>query len=367
MSAAQDPTGARVAVALARAVRAAGVPVPADAVILLAEALALVGLADRDAVFRAGRTVCCAGPEHFPAFTAAFDRVLGDGSGREEPVPAVPVVVVTDDEAQPGDPDGGGGAARGIRWSRAEVLRSRDFAEFSDSELAEARRLMAALRPAVATRRSRRFERTRRRTRHPDLRRTASRSLRTGGDPVRGVYRRRAERPRRVVLLLDVSGSMEPYARAYANFLHVAVAGGGAEAFAIGTRLTRITGDLAGRDASRAVAAAARRVVDWSGGTRLGEGVRRFNDDWGIRGPARGAVVVVVSDGWDRGDPALLGTEMARLARVAHRIIWVNPLVATPGFAPVAGGMAAALPHVDALVAGHNLAALETVVAEMAA
>jgi hypothetical protein len=170
-------------------------------------------------------------------------------------------------------------------------------------------------------------------------------------------------RPRRVVLLCDVSGSMEPYARALLRFLHVAVAGRSrVEAFALGTRLTRLTRELATRDPDAALAAAASRVVDWSGGTRLGEGLREFNDRWGVRGMARGAVVVVLSDGWDRGDPDVLADEMARLARVAHRVVWVNPLKASPDYAPLARGMAAALPHVDDFVTGHSVAALEELV-----
>jgi hypothetical protein len=161
------------------------------------------------------------------------------------------------------------------------------------------------------------------------------------------------------VLLLDVSGSMEPYARAFVRFLHAAVVSRSrVEAFALGTRLTRITRELTSRDPDAAVRAAARRVVDWSGGTRLGAALRQFNDVWGVRGMARGAVVVIVSDGWDRGDPEVLAEQMARLARVAHRIVWVNPLKASPGYAPLAKGMAAALPHVHYFVEGHSLDAL---------
>jgi uncharacterized protein with von Willebrand factor type A (vWA) domain len=155
---------------------------------------------------------------------------------------------------------------------------------------------------------------------------------------------------------------MEPYARALIRFLHAAVAARGAgqvEAFALGTRLTRITRELGSRDPDAAIRAAAKAVADWAGGTRLGDGLRRFNDEWGIRGMARGAVVVILSDGWDRGDPARLGEEMARLRRVAWKVIWVNPLKATTGYAPLARGMAAALPHVDEFIEGHSLASLE--------
>jgi len=192
------------------------------------------------------------------------------------------------------------------------------------------------------------------------VRRTVRRALRSGGEPIVRSYTEPGERTRRIVLLLDVSGSMEPYARAFVRFLHAAVVSRTrVEAFALGTRLTRVTRELASRDPDAAVHAAARRVVDWSGGTRLGEGLRAFNDMWGMRGMARGAIVVVFSDGWDRGEPAVLEEQMARLARVAHRIVWVNPLKASPGYAPLAQGMAAALPYVDDFVEGHSLAALE--------
>jgi uncharacterized protein with von Willebrand factor type A (vWA) domain len=199
------------------------------------------------------------------------------------------------------------------------------------------------------------------------VRRTVRHALRAGGEPMRRSFVAPGQRPRRVVLLCDVSGSMEPYARSLLRFLHAAVAGGRrVEAFALGTRLTRLTRELTTRDPDEAVRRAARAVPDWSGGTRLGEGLRAFNDRWGTAGMARGAVVVVLSDGWDRGRPELLGGEMARLRRVAHRIIWVNPLKASPGYAPLAQGMAVALPHVDAFVEGHSLAALEELARELA-
>jgi uncharacterized protein with von Willebrand factor type A (vWA) domain len=200
-----------------------------------------------------------------------------------------------------------------------------------------------------------------RRTRgRPDLRRTVRRAIRAGGEPIHRAFVEPAERPRRLVLLCDVSGSMEAYARGLVRFLHAAVVGRGrVEAFAIGTRLTRITRELSSRDPDAAIAAAAKRVTDWSGGTRLGEGLRQFNDEWGVRGMARGAVVVILSDGWDRGDPEVLGDQMERLHRVAYKVVWVNPLKSSPNFAPLARGMAAALPHVDEFVEGHNVASLE--------
>jgi len=165
---------------------------------------------------------------------------------------------------------------------------------------------------------------------------------------------------RRVVIIADISGSMASYSRSLIRYAHAAVsAGTKVEAFALGTRLTRLTRELSTRDPDRAMQRAADSVEDWSGGTRLGEGIGRFNDDWGTKGMARGAMVVILSDGWDRGEPELLASEMARLSRVAHKIVWVNPLKATDGYAPLARGMAAALPFVDEFIEGHSLDALD--------
>jgi uncharacterized protein with von Willebrand factor type A (vWA) domain len=247
-----------------------------------------------------------------------------------------------------------------LRWSAREILRHRDFTLYTPAEFVEARRLMSDLRLVGAARSSRRRKPSRAHRGTPDLRRTVRRSMRAGGEPVERAFLTAGERTRRLVLLLDISGSMEPYARAFVRFLHAAVVSRSrVEAFALGTRLTRITRELTSRDPDAAVLAASQRVVDWSGGTRLGDGLRQFNDEWGIRGMARGAVVVIFSDGWDRGDPEMLAEQMARLDRVAYRIVWVNPLKASPGYAPLAQGMAAALPYVDEFVEGHSLAALE--------
>jgi hypothetical protein len=265
--------------------------------------------------------------------------------------------------AEPGEP------TTTLRYSAAEVLRHKDFASYTAAEFAEARRLMADLRRPGELRPSRRHRRTPGAApsahRHPDLRATVRQALATGGEPVRRAWREPAVKPRRVVLLCDVSGSMEPYARALLRFVQAAVVGlgpGRVEAFSLGTRLTRLTRELGWRDPDEALARVGRSVSDWSGGTRLGDGLRAFNEAYGVRGMARGAVVVVLSDGFDRGDPAALGEEMGRLHRVAYRLIWVNPLLAGAGYAPLAQGMAAALPHVDRFVAGHSLAALDDLV-----
>ena len=203
---------------------------------------------------------------------------------------------------------------------------------------------MSRLQLATPLRRTRRYERGRRGERI-DMRRTLRTSLRTGGDPIRLARRRRRVVPRRLVMLCDISGSMEPYARAYLQFLTCAAGSGpDAEAFVFATRLTRLTRALASRNPERAIQRAAAAAPDWSSGTRIGDALKAFNDRHGRRGMARGAVVVILSDGWERGDPMLVGREMERLARLAHRIVWVNPRVSASAFAPRAGGMVAALP-----------------------
>jgi uncharacterized protein len=199
-----------------------------------------------------------------------------------------------------------------------------------------------------------------RRGARPDLGRTVRWALRHQGEPLRRAYTKPASRPRRLVLILDISGSMETYARALIRFVHAAVvARGRVEVFTIGTRLTRITRQLNNRDPDAALDAATPEVEDWAGGTRLGDALGQFNDEWGVRGLARGGVVVVLSDGWDRGEAEVLGEQMERLHRVTHRLIWVNPLKASPGYAPLAAGMAAALPHVDTFVSGNTYRSLE--------
>jgi len=242
--------------------------------------------------------------------------------------------------------------------STAESLRTKDFAAWTPDERALLRELMARLAVRAPTRPGRRHEPSAA-GRRMDLRATLRRAHRTGGDPVVHVLRTRKERRRRIVLLADVSGSMESYSRAYLHLLHGAVRATRAEAFVFATRLTRLTRVLQSTDPDEALRRAATAAPDWSGGTRIGEALRRFNDEHGRRGLARGAVVVIVSDGWERESPALVGEQMERLGRLAHRVIWVNPRAATEGYEPLAGGMAAALPHVDDFVSGHSVEALE--------
>ena len=357
----------RLAVAFARVLRSSGIDVPVGATIVFAHALAAVGIDRRERVYWAGRSTLVRRPEDGDSYDRAFAAFW---DGRDALMDAAPEVVGVSigldagDDESPSGPEGEESddidTAISVRWSPVEVLRHRDFAAYTHAELLEARRLMSDLRLAGALRRSRRRRPTKRGRGRPDLRRTVRRSLRAGGEPIDRAFHAPSRRPRRVVLLCDVSGSMEPYARVLLRFVQAAVVGHArVEAFAIGTRLTRLTRELSSRDPDAALAAAARRVVDWSGGTRLGDGLREFNDRWGVRGLARGSVVVILSDGWDRGDPDLLAEEMARLHRVTFRIVWVNPLKATPEYAPLARGMAAALPYVDDFVAGHSMASLE--------
>jgi uncharacterized protein with von Willebrand factor type A (vWA) domain len=199
------------------------------------------------------------------------------------------------------------------------------------------------------------------------MRRLLRRCLRSGGDPVDQPWKSRKEVPRKLVVLCDVSGSMDSYSRALLLFLHALVGTGhGVEAFAFGTRLTRLTGDLATRDPEAAIARATETAVDWGSGTRIGGALREFNAVFGRRALSRGAVVVVVSDGWERDDPGLIGREMAKLARAAYAVVWVNPLKGNPEYQPLAGGMRAALPFVDRFLPGHNLRSLEELAAVLA-
>jgi uncharacterized protein with von Willebrand factor type A (vWA) domain len=362
-SAAAEP--ARLAVAFTRVLRASGLDVPGGAPASFAEALAAVGLENESAVYWAGRATFVRRPEDVDAYDAAFRAFFWGAAWQRRPEEAEEAVALAHDDPDAGTSDLGPGEPPGqvieLRYSAIEVLRRKDFAQCTPEELAETQRLMARVRVDGPRRATRRRRPARRRGDWPDLRRTVRQALRTGGEPLGRRWLETGERPRRIVFLCDVSGSMAPYARALLRFLHVEVAGRHrVEAFTIGTRLTRVTRALGVHDPDAALAAAGRAVPDWSGGTRLGEALAEFNDRWGVRGLARGAVVVVLSDGWDRGDPALLGREMARLARVAHRVVWVNPLKASPGYAPLVRGMATALPYVDDFVEGHSLESLES-------
>jgi len=246
-----------------------------------------------------------------------------------------------------------------LTYSPAEVLRHKDFGQLTGEELTAVRASIASLAWRLAVRRTRRTRPGHGRL--PDLRRTLRHALASGGEVVIWARRERKTRPRPLVVLADVSGSMERYTRLVVLFLYALAEGldQSVEVFAFGTRLTRITRELAGRDAEEALARAARAVPDWSGGTRIGESLKAFNYRWARRVLSRGAVVIVISDGWDRGEPELLAREMARLQRSAHRVIWLNPLLGSPRYEPLARGIRAALPFIDDFLPVHNLSSLE--------
>lgn len=377
LGASADAAPDRLAVSFVSALRAAGVVVPVGSAISFFQALGELDVHRGSSLYWAGRATLIRKPEHIAVYDRTFAAFFGGVRLDDVEIPSPPVEISlafdeedgeepppSDEEAPERD-----GITLQVRWSGHETLREKDFALCSSAELDEARRLMGELRLFGSRRASRRWKRARgSNVTRLDLRRTVRDALRASGEPMRRSYLTHGDRPRRLVLLLDVSGSMEPYSRAFLRFVHAAVVGRTkVEAFALGTRLTRMTKELQTHDPDAALARAAKAVVDFSGGTRLGETVKEFNDRWGVRGMARGAIVVVLSDGWDRGDPAVLGTELRRLARVAYRLVWVNPLKASPGYAPLAQGMAAALPHVDEFIEGHSLSSLEALARVIAA
>lgn len=342
----------------ARALRAAGVPVTHDRAHGFLTAAAELGVDDQRATYLAGRATLCAGPDDLARYDQVFTAYFGrDGLPRPRPAqtPVAPSFSGLPLDEGSGEADASDEELVHARASETEVLRHRDVAELSAAERHRLSGLFATLRPRPPVRRTARHQSWHRG--QVDASRTLRASLRRMGEPARIEWRRRGTRPRRVVLLVDVSGSMSGYADALLRLAHrYTQACAGVETFTVGTRVTHVTRALRLRDPERALIAAGETVPDWSGGTRLGETLRFFLDRWGQRGLARGAVVVVFSDGWERGDPTLLGEQMARLSRIAHRVVWVNPHRGKVGYEPVQQGVLAALPHCDDFVAGHSLA-----------
>ncbi|MER6171024.1 VWA domain-containing protein [Streptosporangium sp. NPDC001681] len=341
----------------ARTLRAAGVPADHERTQGLLRALSHLDAAEPTDVYWAGRLTLCASADDLPRYDRVFAAYFeGRRAGRARPA----VITVTRHTAAlpqrgPDREESGDSPALAATPSATEVLRTRDVARMTGPELAEVHRLLALLRAGRERRRSRRFRPSRRG--RLDGRATIRETLRRGGEIAGLRYRAHRTRPRRVVLLVDVSGSMTPYADTLLRLAHALVRSepGATEVFSAGTRLTRLTAELSHRDPATAMNAVSRAIPDWSGGTRLGAELRRLlalND-------AAGATVVIASDGWERGDVSLLGAEMARLSRTAHRVIWVNPHKGQEGYQPLTAGMRAALPHIDDFVAGHSLAAFE--------
>lgn len=348
----------------ARSLTLAGLPVATDSVEVFVRALREIDLADDHQVYWTGLATLCRDPDDRPRFDLAFDAWFGGRMPRATRRPAQPrqsriAALRTSGEHE----TSGSGPHLAVAADDTEVLRHRDIASLSKAERAHLAELIATLKPAPPRRAA--LRRTPARRGEVDRRQTVRDMLAAGGEPVLPSRRRRATRPRRVVLLIDVSGSMSPYADALLRFAHVVTraAPTGTEVFSLGTRLTRLSRALRAADAEQALSAAGRAVPDWAGGTRLGETMQAFLDRWGRRGAARGAVVVVFSDGWERGDPALLAEQMAQLRRLARAVFWVNPHAGAEGYQPIQGGIAAALPHLDRLLAGHSLATLQELLA----
>ena len=364
------PDPVRGLVGFTAVLRHAGLRVTTERVAAFLTAVDALGTG-REQVYRAGLHTLCADPDDLPRYERAFidwfDAEARPGRPRQPArKPRLSTLLPSGTGAGDGKEEEEDGPQVRASASGAEVLRHQDLGELSLTERAHLRALLALLRPEPPTRPSRRRAPARRGAADP--RRTLRAALHTDGELCVLARRDRSRRPRKVVLLVDVSGSMEPYADALLRFAHVVVrrAPASTEVFTLGTRLTRVTRELRLRDPEHALAATGRAIPDWSGGTRLGEVLAAFVDRWGRRGAARRAVVVIFSDGWERGDTALLGTQLGRLRRLTHRLVWVNPHVGKAGYAPVQGGIVAALPHLDDLLAGHSLATLEDLLEVMA-
>lgn len=366
-------------VGFGRELRRLGLPVGTGRILTFCRAAAALAPLDRASLYWAGRASLISRPEDVEVYDRAFERWFAraafgeepglvvpssppaDGGTREEPPDLETEALVAAASWRPGgegeEPEGE--AAVRLVASAAEVLRTKSFDALTEEERARTARLIRDLELRLPERRTRRLRP------HPrggrfDVRRTLRRAVRTHGEPFRRAWRSRGSRTRPLVLILDVSGSMAPYSRALLQFAYAAMAAGRkVEAFCFGTRLTRVTRTLRTRDPDRALREVGRLVEDWEGGTRIGESLRALLDGWSQRAALRGAVVVLCSDGLERGDPELLRRQMERLHRLAHRVVWVNPLKGSPRYEPLARGMAAALPSIDVFLPGHNLASLE--------
>jgi uncharacterized protein with von Willebrand factor type A (vWA) domain len=378
-------------IGLGRDLRARGLPVGTGRILTFVRAVAALGFTDRDSLYWAGRASMVARRDDLEAYDETFERWYRtlratDDLGIELQLPTPPpegedgfdpgyepddlevrVEAAAEWHGADDDDEVADGDESSIRIvaSGAEVLRSKSFGDLTDEERARVAALIRALRLRVPVERTRRTRPASKGERF-DLRRTLRRSLRTQGEPFDRAWRARTARRRPLVLILDISGSMAPYSRALMQFAYAAMAAGRrVETFAFGTRLTRVTRTLRTKDPDRALHEIGRQVEDWEGGTRIGESLKSLLDAWSQRAALRGAVVVLCSDGLERGDPELLRVQMARLRRLAHRVIWVNPLKGSPRYEPLARGMAAALPSVDVFMSGHNLESLEDLAATL--
>jgi uncharacterized protein with von Willebrand factor type A (vWA) domain len=384
------------AVGFGRALRVASLSIDLGAAVDFARALTLVDIADREQVRAAGAAVFVRRRDDRAIYDAAFDSWWRRRASRLAPESSSSTTrtedVVPTEENTPGTtppeagternelrPDQGGtplpsdgsedadeeAPIDGLvispdAYSQGETLRHREFDRMTPAELREAERLVDLLVPRLERRRTRRYEL------HSHGRRLAPRAmfrrnLGTGGQLLTWVWRRQVREPRSLVVLCDISGSMERHSRLLLRFIQALSAASEVrtESFVFGTRLTRVTRLLRDRDRDRALARVADSVNDWAGGTRIGDSFRTFNQRWARRSLRTSGVVIVVSDGWDRGDPALVAAETARLRRNCHRLVWLNPLAGTPGYQPLAGGMRAAFPYIDDFLPAGTVASLE--------
>jgi uncharacterized protein with von Willebrand factor type A (vWA) domain len=397
--AAVERTLAARVVTFGRALREAGLGVTTGQVMLFLDALAVVGITDPTAFHDAARASLVSHAEEIDTFEAVFARFWtwsrgggldAEGSSRADSTPppdhatttlarpaqaAVAEVGVIrrspDDDARDGDDPPLPTIDRRLTWSAADVLRRKRFDRLDADEVQQVRALMRTLTWRISERRTRRFRRASHGT-HLDWRRMVRRAVRDQGEWIERRWRARRHAPRPLVVLADISGSMEAYSRLLLYFLHGVIQRapttdrGSSErsravrtdAFVFATRLTRITRALQRRDVDAALAQVTARVVDWAGGTRIGECLHVFNRDWARRVLGRGAVVLVISDAWDRGDPDLFAREVSRLAKSCHRLIWLNPLIGTTGYEPRTRGLVAALPFIDDFLPAHDLASL---------
>ncbi len=380
-----------------RRLRAGGMPVGPGQVLALVEAVEAVGVTRRDDVYNAAKVSLLSRPEQIPLFDAEFRRFWHDLIHQEAPMFSE---AIQGDEETIGLPDSASKKKQGeqgqagkaadadkmvlavestdeaqdigeteeyevppedvLIFSASEALRKKDFAQFTPDELAEARRLIESMNWRLGTRLTRRRKRSNT-GKFIDYRATLRSAMKQGGVPLELKWRERKERMRPVVLICDISGSMDRYSRLLLRFVHALEHGlDSVEVFVFGTRLTRITRELRKKNVDQAIADVVASVDDWSGGTRIGESVKAFNYTWSRRVLRSGATVVVISDGWDRGDPQLLGSEMARLQRSCRRVIWLNPLLGAPGYQPLTQGIRASLPYVDHFLPIHNLKSLES-------
>ena len=353
-----------------RLLRALGLEVHVGRLLDVVEALQYVDLSERDAVYYTCRALLVHRHEDLPIFDRAFDAfwrrhgaMLSHAPGSSsQPDEGARVTSLQDANAvaaptvpRTGDAREGTGVLR--TWSDVDAIAHKDFGTFSEDDVAAARAALRRLEWTPGIRRTRRWVAGR--GQGLDLRRAMAQSVRTGGDVLRWPRRRRRTRPRPVLLLCDISGSMERYSRMLLHFTHAfAARERRVEAFVFSTRLTRVTRELRRRSVEEALARVARAVPDWSGGTRIGEALRQFHQRWSRRLPRGGVVAVLISDGWDRGDPAMLRDQMARLRRRCRRVIWLNPLIGTIDYAPLTRGLQAALPHVDDFMPVRSLANL---------